>query len=198
MPKIIKDIEKRIINSAIDLFENNKYEDVDMKAIASGAGIAVGTLYNYYSDKKDLFMNAFKISWNTMLATLEDIKIEDGKEYEIFRDSVLRLYDGVYSKRFMFHEMMISTPIELQNQLKNDLTNQNSHSGYFIRRDLLINIENGVTDLIEKKLIKIEKGMEERFVGMIFMDVWGLVMAFPDEKEANKKFLTNIIDLIFY
>lgn len=198
MPKIIKDIEKRIINSAIYLFENNRYEDVDMKAIAGGAGIAVGTLYNYYSDKKDLFMNSFKISWNTMLSTLEDIKIEDGKEYEIFRDSVLRLYDGVYSKRFMFHEMMISTPIELQNQLKNDLTNQNSHTGYFIRRDLLINIENGVTDLIEKKLIKIEKGMEERFVGMIFMDVWGLVMAFPDEKEANKKFLTNIIDLVFY
>lgn len=199
MPKIIKNVEKKIIDSAIQLFENNSYEEVDMKAIAKGAGIAVGTLYNYYSDKRDLFMSAFKVSWNHTIEKLEKVKFIEGQERQILKESVERLYTGIYSKRFMFHEMMISSPLELQNQLKKDLSlEDDEEQSSIIKRDLLISLEHGLADLIDKKLIKLEKGTEERFVGLIFMDIWGLVMAFPEERDKNIAFLNNCIDLIFY
>lgn len=53
MPKIIKNLEEKIFNNAQKLFCENGYENVDMKTIAENCSIAVGTLYNYFPNKKN-------------------------------------------------------------------------------------------------------------------------------------------------
>lgn len=60
MPKIIKDVEKTIRNCAIELFIEHSYADVDMRMISKKSGIAVGTLYNYYENKKQLYLSILK------------------------------------------------------------------------------------------------------------------------------------------
>ena len=48
----------------MELFLENGYEGVDMKMIAKKCSIAVGTLYNYYPNKKELYIAILNESWN--------------------------------------------------------------------------------------------------------------------------------------
>ncbi|MGM0641737.1 MAG: TetR/AcrR family transcriptional regulator [Thermotogota bacterium] len=50
-----EDKHKRIIETAEKLFFENNYEEVSMSKIAKEAGMAKGTLYLYFSSKKDLY-----------------------------------------------------------------------------------------------------------------------------------------------
>ncbi|GAA0182235.1 hypothetical protein SH2C18_46480 [Clostridium sediminicola] len=77
MPKLIKDIEKNILTSAIELFGEYGFAKVDMKMISSKVGIAVGTLYNYYPNKKDLFIKSFQKSWSGTFYKLNNIMREE-------------------------------------------------------------------------------------------------------------------------
>lgn len=72
MPKLIKDIEKNILSSAIELFGEFGFSKVDMKMISKKVGIAVGTLYNYYPNKKDLFIKSFQKSWSGTFCKLNN------------------------------------------------------------------------------------------------------------------------------
>ena len=48
MAKLIFSIEDKIFISAKELFYEKGYEQVNMKDISKRAGIAVGSLYNYF------------------------------------------------------------------------------------------------------------------------------------------------------
>ena len=52
-----EDKHKKIIATAEKLFFENNYEEVSMSKIAKEAGIAKGTLYLYFSSKKDLYFS---------------------------------------------------------------------------------------------------------------------------------------------
>ncbi len=55
MPKIIKDLDQKILKAASELFRSQGYDQADIRQIAAKANIAVGTLYNYYRNKEELF-----------------------------------------------------------------------------------------------------------------------------------------------
>lgn len=199
MPKIIKNIKENIIIAAIELFESDHYEAVDMKMIAKKSGIAVGTLYNYYSNKRDLFSIAFDESWKKTISKLEEIEYEDGKEIIFIEQSLERLYDGILEKKYMFHELMSSNPYEMEKQLKTDFNFESglNEKACIIKRELLLSVEQVLIKLNKSGIIKIPIGMEERFVSMLFMEIWALVIAFSDEREKNIKFLNKMVEMIF-
>ena len=62
MPKIIENLDEEISKTALELFRDNSYQNVSMRKIASEVGIAVGTLYNYYPNKWELYIEAFEES----------------------------------------------------------------------------------------------------------------------------------------
>lgn len=70
MPKIIKDIEERIFNAALKLFAERGYNKVNMKMVAKEAGIAVGTLYNYFPNKLGLFLSVLETNFKKPLKSL--------------------------------------------------------------------------------------------------------------------------------
>src|SRR6266403_4963773 len=51
-----QDRERRIIAAARRLFEGSGYAGTAMEDVAARAGLAVGTLYNYFSSKDDLLL----------------------------------------------------------------------------------------------------------------------------------------------
>lgn len=53
--------QERIIRSAIDEFQKNGYEKAKVGDISKKAGIAKGSIYQYFDDKEDLF--CFTVSW---------------------------------------------------------------------------------------------------------------------------------------
>lgn len=63
MPKIIENLEDKIIKKSLSLFRKNSYKEVGMRTIAEEVGIAVGTLYNYYPNKWKLYIEVLEESW---------------------------------------------------------------------------------------------------------------------------------------
>jgi len=51
---------ENIIRAARVLFESKGYHGTNSKEIAAGAGIAVGTFYSYFDDKKPLFLEVIR------------------------------------------------------------------------------------------------------------------------------------------
>ena len=49
MPKIIANVREQIIEVAKRQIEELGYENTTIRSVAKGCGIAVGTVYNYFS-----------------------------------------------------------------------------------------------------------------------------------------------------
>ena len=49
MPKIIINLEKRLLEEARQQIERNGYSGMTMRSVAQGCGIGVGTVYNYFA-----------------------------------------------------------------------------------------------------------------------------------------------------
>ncbi|NLM98223.1 MAG: TetR/AcrR family transcriptional regulator, partial [Halanaerobiaceae bacterium] len=73
MPKIIKNLDEKINNTALYLFSTRGYNQVTMKLIADETGVAVGTLYNYYTNKMNLFISVFKEYLSQLSELLHEI-----------------------------------------------------------------------------------------------------------------------------
>ena len=52
--------QEQILNAALDVFSRKGYAAATIPEIAEKAGIAVGTIYNYYPNKRELFIAVIK------------------------------------------------------------------------------------------------------------------------------------------
>ena len=71
MPKIIKDAKQTIINKAGELLMKNGLSDFNMRSIATSAGVAAGTLYNYFPSKDHLVVAIMQKDWEAALQKAE-------------------------------------------------------------------------------------------------------------------------------
>lgn len=101
MPKIIHNLDKRIEEAAITLFSAHDFNKVDMKMIAKSCHIAVGTLYNYYPNKKQLFINVLLKSWETTALALDKIYDTNLSPEEKLSYSIEVLYDDMTKRKGM-------------------------------------------------------------------------------------------------
>ncbi|KYG90046.1 hypothetical protein A0U40_07335 [[Bacillus] sp. KCTC 13219] len=51
--------KQRIVDVTYEIFTNTKYEDVNIRDIAKKSGISVGSFYQYFHDKDDLYLYFF-------------------------------------------------------------------------------------------------------------------------------------------
>jgi AcrR family transcriptional regulator len=193
MPKIIKNVKDKIIYSATKRFETLEYDQVDMKSIALDANIAVGTLYNYYSNKKDIFNAVFDNSWEETIKNVARINYVRGHEIEFVRKSLEKIYDDMFDKKHMISQYLTVNSNALEMQLREDLHFEEEKSDNVIRRKLLLQIENQIKEWNEIGIVNIDEGMEVRFVGILFMDIWSLIVAFPEEREKNLLVLNKLV-----
>jgi len=61
---------QRIAQVAWQLFEQQAFTDISMAQIARQAGVAKGTLFNYYPTKESLFMTLLLVGYQRYFATL--------------------------------------------------------------------------------------------------------------------------------
>jgi AcrR family transcriptional regulator len=58
--QITEQREDQILKAALEIFTRKGYTAATIPEIAEMAGVAVGTIYNYYSDKRELFIAVMK------------------------------------------------------------------------------------------------------------------------------------------
>ena len=71
MPKIIKDAKEIIVSRARALLVENGAAKLNMRLLAESAGVAAGTLYNYFPSKEDLIIEVVREDWDRVLSNVE-------------------------------------------------------------------------------------------------------------------------------
>ncbi len=64
---------QRILDAAYQAFGTVGFERATLKDIAQQAGLAPGTIYTYFADKRDLFRRAVLDTWEEFHASIEEI-----------------------------------------------------------------------------------------------------------------------------
>jgi AcrR family transcriptional regulator len=63
MPKIINDLQEKILKEAKRQVFENGYTSMTIRSVAQECGIAIGTIYNYYPSKDYLIASFVLIDW---------------------------------------------------------------------------------------------------------------------------------------
>ena len=122
MPKIIEDLEERLIEEAKKQIEENGYGAVTIRSIAKGCGVGVGTVYNYFPSKEALVATHMLEDWSrcttaiqavgtysdnprpVALCIYDQLRGFAGRHEAIFRDeSASAGFSGSFSK---YHSML--------------------------------------------------------------------------------------------
>lgn len=75
---------ERIIDAAIDEFAAYPFHQARVTAIADQAGIAKGSFYQYFEDKKDLFKHLIELMVEKKLSYINRDMVESKEKYGFF------------------------------------------------------------------------------------------------------------------
>ena len=174
MPKIIDNIEEKIYNSAFELFTHKGYDSVNMKMVAEKSGIAVGTLYNYHDNKKQLYMDVFKNSWEETFEKLNKV-LKEKDDSEKLKALIEVLYTEISNRKGFAQELMRSSELQklgmkIVEKLKSELSTM---------------IKDAVISYEKKEDIRLNEERRQKLVQLIFMDIIILSREFSQDKQKN-------------
>lgn len=78
-----------IIGAAVREFAEHGYHQADVGQIASRAGVAKGTIYNYFVSKEDLFVGVIRFGIDQLVTQLKSISEQKGDPVARLRKAVL-------------------------------------------------------------------------------------------------------------
>lgn len=79
------DKKERVIRAAIEEFHTHGFEKAKIEAIAQGAGVAKGSIYQYFEDKKELFLYAVAWGLEYFMAVIDrQTPLRDMDVYDYF------------------------------------------------------------------------------------------------------------------
>lgn len=102
MPKIIEDVEEKILLEAKDLLINSNYTTFTIRALSKKSGVSIGTIYNYFTNKRNLINAVFLSDWNKALERLKNINTNcstlEEKLFQIYLeiDNFLKIYLSIF------------------------------------------------------------------------------------------------------
>ena len=73
MPKIIENLEARLIEEARKQLEDAGYGSLTIRSIAKACGVGVGTVYNYFPSKDALLASHLLADWNQCIAAIQAV-----------------------------------------------------------------------------------------------------------------------------
>ena len=122
-----RSIEKRkkIIDSALKLFNTKGYFNTSIAEIAKEADLAIGSIYAYFKDKKDLFLELANLYGNTIYnhSVKELSKIKDTTDLDLMIKTTINIILQSHKIFPEFHkEMMILCSMD--NEIKYQVREQ--------------------------------------------------------------------------
>lgn len=110
MPKIIDDLNTRILTEAKRQVFEKGYQNMTIRSVAQGCEIATGTIYNYYKSKESMVAAFMLEDWIPLEASLKKQCAKTGDAIEachIIYQGLLK-YESQYQKLFSTEEAIVS------------------------------------------------------------------------------------------
>lgn len=89
MPKIITNLESKLIAEAKRQIEESGYASMTIRSVAKGCGVGVGTVYNYFSSKEELVATHLLEDWKQCVAAINAVSTYS----DVPRSVALCIYD---------------------------------------------------------------------------------------------------------
>lgn len=177
MGKLIYNIEHRIFLSAKELFFEKGYEHVNMKEISKRADIAVGTLYNYFSNKNELYLSVLENSWNDTFKKLDIILNKEIGEKEKLKSAIRLIYKETFHRRCMGIQVRKSKDLKENEAVEN------------FEEKIKINVEKIFENIKIKKEFKNDKNILDKLVYTLLVNLTMLIDYYPNDEVSNIEFL---------
>lgn len=130
MPKIIEDLETRLLAETRRQIEENGYAATTVRSVAKACSVGVGTVYNYFPSKDDLVATYMLADWKVCIAAIEAVStysetpqpvvrcIHDqllqyaGRHSALFRDEAAAAsFAGAFSPRHAVLRSQLAAPL---------------------------------------------------------------------------------------
>lgn len=85
MPKIIENLESRILEEARRQIEASGYSALTIRSVASSCGVGVGTVYNYFPSKDALVATYMLQDWKDCIRTVEQCSVDSDSAGPVVR-----------------------------------------------------------------------------------------------------------------
>ena len=105
MPKIIENLESKLIDEACRQIEEVGYNAVTIRSIAKACNVGVGTVYNYFPSKDDLLTRYLLADWAECITAINAVST--------YCDSHLPLLHCIYDQLQVYlqrHHTIFSDP----------------------------------------------------------------------------------------
>jgi len=99
-------LKERILEIASPLFLQEGFDQVDMRTIARKADIAVGTLYNYFPNKRVLFFEVFESGWEEVFSKINRLCSQKKNTQEKIKVFLEEFHQAVIERRGLGLELL--------------------------------------------------------------------------------------------
>lgn len=188
MPKVIKNVEEKLIVAAEELFIQEDYDAVNMRKIAKHAGVASGTVYNYFSSKEALYQAVLMKSWDISLKELDLIRQESLGLSQKLKKFMTTLYMGVVNRKGLGGRLIVEERKGDKNKDSETEKKLVSHMSYI--QDHLVGMLN------ESDSLKQRIPDTGRLASMIVGSFWVLQRQYEGEVDDNLRFIENLLDTL--
>lgn len=117
----LKDKEETILNAAFEVFRTNGFTNSSMKDIAAEAGLGKGTIYEYFQNKEDLFLQVVEAKLSHFFNEISRRIRDKITLREILNEIIKFTQETMEEAEFFFKFMMIGEFFEMSSQLKQRL-----------------------------------------------------------------------------
>ncbi len=137
---------KTILDAAIEEFSSKGFNAANINIIAKKAGISIGSMYQYFDSKENLFLTAFDEGYKIIEQGLSDIKHLDGDLFEKL-DGILKLIQK-YSRQYsLLNQLYLEATTQGIAEMSRKLSmKMESVSAGFYRKIIEDAIRDGIAD----------------------------------------------------
>lgn len=133
MPKILPDIQNKILTVAEQHFNNFGFENSDMREIAAQSDVAVGTVYLHFHNKEELFQQVVISRWSKLLEKFSTIAQKTDAPDALIKEIILLLVEEMTNRKspdtlwmeigsFHHHQFFKEVPINHFSGMRDPIT----------------------------------------------------------------------------